>query len=369
MFPAVDPIPLPAPVWLFKVLHIVTLALHFTAMQLLVGGLVLATIWTLLGRMKRDPIQLTASGAVVTRLPVVMTYVINFGVPPLLFAQVLYGRAIYTSTVLIGVYWISVIFLLMGAYWFLYMMAKRAESGRAWGWIGLVATLLIMKIAAIYVNNMTLMARPEVWQEMYRTDPTGVQLNSSDPTVWPRFFFMMAGALTVSGAGLMALSLKKTLAEGAGTFLARHGGLALALGALLQTGAAFWVMSVQPEGVASDLAANTIWRVGEFAWLATAALLVVLGGLALVSPAGRGLWAAVGAGLVAFLNVAAMTLVRDGLRDVTLLKAGFDVWDRTIVTNWSVVGIFLFLFVAMLGVIGWLVSVVVRAKQEVESYA
>ncbi len=28
-----------------------------------------------------------------------MTYVINLGVPPLLFAQVLYGRAIYTSSV------------------------------------------------------------------------------------------------------------------------------------------------------------------------------------------------------------------------------------------------------------------------------
>ena len=32
-FPAVDPIPLPAPVWLFKLLHIVTLSLHFVAVQ------------------------------------------------------------------------------------------------------------------------------------------------------------------------------------------------------------------------------------------------------------------------------------------------------------------------------------------------
>ena len=36
------------------------------------------------------------------RLTVVMTFVINLGVPPLLFAQVLYGRALYTSSVLIG---------------------------------------------------------------------------------------------------------------------------------------------------------------------------------------------------------------------------------------------------------------------------
>jgi hypothetical protein len=43
------------------------------------------------------------------RLPIVMTYVINLGVPPLLFTQVLYGQALYTSSVLIGLWLISVI--------------------------------------------------------------------------------------------------------------------------------------------------------------------------------------------------------------------------------------------------------------------
>ncbi|MBI1291644.1 hypothetical protein GC173_10440 [bacterium] len=369
MFPAVDPIPLPAPVWLFKVLHIVTLALHFAAMQLLVGGLLLATLWAALGRMRRDPVQLSASGAVVTRLPVVMTYVINFGVPPLLFAQVLYGRAIYTSSVLMGVYWISVIFILIAAYWLLYVVAKRAEMGKAWAWIGLVSALLILKVAAIYVSNMTLMIRPDVWQEMYRSNPGGTQMHSGDPTVWPRFFFMMVGALAVAGVGLMTLGLKKSLASGVGDYLARNGGLVLAGAALAQAGLAFWVMGRQPEGVATDLAANSIWRVGEFAWLGTAALMVACGVFAAVAPAGRRLIPVVVAGLVAFLNIASMTLVRDGIRDVTLLQHGFDVWDRTVVTNWSVVSIFLFLFVVMLGVIGWLISVVARAKQEVESYA
>ena len=36
-FPAVDPIPLPAPIWLLKLLHIVTLALHFVAVEMLLG--------------------------------------------------------------------------------------------------------------------------------------------------------------------------------------------------------------------------------------------------------------------------------------------------------------------------------------------
>ncbi len=63
-----------------------------------------------------------------------------------------------------------------------------------------------------------------------------------------------------------------------------------------------------------------------------------------------------------FLAVACMTLYRDGLRDVTLGLSNFDVWDRQVVANWSVVGTFLVLFVVSLGVAGWLISVMMRAK-------
>ena len=64
-----------------------------------------------------------------------------------------------------------------------------------------------------------------------------------------------------------------------------------------------------------------------------------------------------------------LTVYRDGVRDVTLLSKGYDVWDRVVVTNWSVVGLFLVLFVAGLGVIGWLVSVVARAQKTMEGAA
>jgi hypothetical protein len=43
-FPELDPIPLPAPIWFFKTLHVATLSLHFAAVHLLIGGLILATI-------------------------------------------------------------------------------------------------------------------------------------------------------------------------------------------------------------------------------------------------------------------------------------------------------------------------------------
>jgi len=46
-FPVVDPIPLPAPIWLLKLLHIVTLTLHFVIMEMLLGGLLLADLSSL----------------------------------------------------------------------------------------------------------------------------------------------------------------------------------------------------------------------------------------------------------------------------------------------------------------------------------
>ena len=77
-------------------------------------------------------------------------------------------------------------------------------------------------------------------------------------------------------------------------------------------------------------------------------------------------WAGV---LVAVLIEIMFVVYRDGVRDLTLLNKGYDVWDRVVVTNWSVVGLFLVLFVAGLGVIGWLVSVMARASKVMEGAA
>jgi len=156
-FPAVDPIPLPAPIWLLKLLHIVTLALHFVAVEMLLGGLLLAVLLSLF---RRSPVSMVTARALARRLTVVMTFVINLAVPPLLFAQVLYGRALYTSSILIGVYWISVIGLLMLTYWLLYRFAARLEAAKSAWWVGLSAWLLAGLIARLLSTNMTLMLRP-----------------------------------------------------------------------------------------------------------------------------------------------------------------------------------------------------------------
>src|SRR5580693_6582145 len=152
-FPALDQIPLPAPVWLLKALHDLTFTLHLISVGLLLGGLILALKLALLGRLRQSAEMTQTSGMLIHRLPTVMAFVINLGIPPLLFAQVLYGRALATSSVLIGTYWIAVIVLLMGSYYGIYAAAKRSDSRRPWIGPGIAALVLVLTIAFIYSNN------------------------------------------------------------------------------------------------------------------------------------------------------------------------------------------------------------------------
>ena len=133
--------------------------------------------------------------------------------------------------------------------------------------------------------------------------------------------------------------------------------------------------SVQPAIVKAGLAAGTadhpLYRFAGFAgygWLALVAVAVLLRRIAGFGKIAAG-WLGWAGAVLALLVEITFTVYRDGVRDLTLLSKGFDVWDRVVVTNWSVVGLFLVLFVAGLGVVGWLISVVARAQKPMEGAA
>ena len=371
-FPAVDPIPLPAPIWLLKLLHIVTLALHFVAVEMLLGGLLLAV---LLSIFRSSPVSLVTARALARRLTVVMTFVINLAVPPLLFAQVLYGRALYTSSVLIGLYWIAVIGLLMLTYWLLYRFTARLEAGKSAWWVGLIAWLLAGSIARLLSTNMTLMLRPEVWRKMYSASAMGAYLPTGDPTLEPRWLLMMAGGLFIGGLWLLYLAGRSTFTADEKQFLAGLGGKVAALFGIVYLAAGVWAASVQPAVVKSMMAAPPAgyefykyFGFAGYGWLALVAVAVLVAAITGFAKLSSGLisWAAV---LLAVLIEITLVVYRDGVRDLTLLSKGFNIWNRAVETNWWVVGLFLVLFVAGLGVIGWLVSVVARSRKVMEGAA
>jgi len=367
-FPAVDQIPLPAPVWLLKALHDLTFSLHLASVGLLIGGLMLALAFAVLGSVRHAPVMTQAAGMLIHRLPTVMAFVINLGIPPLLFAQVLYGRALYTSSILIGTYWIAVILLLMGSYYGLYVSAGLAARQRTWFAPGFATLLLILTIALIYSNNMTLMLRPQSWSALYLHSPAGFQLNSSDPTLVPRWLFFMVGSFPAAGAALMLLALRSGLSDELARFLTRTGGVVLAVSILLQAVFAQSTLAAQPQNVVTTVMNDSLYRMFGFGWLTTAVLLALLGAAAAVGKQANAL-IGIAASVVAFLNVFSATMVRDGIRDVTLRAAGFDVWDRHVTANWSVIDLFLVLLVAAIVVVAWLAGVAGKAKRTEENYA
>ncbi len=371
-FPAVDPIPLPAPIWLFKLLHIVTLALHFLVVEMLLGGLLIAVVLSLY---PGSPHARTGSRAIARRLTLVMTYVINLGVPPLLFAQVLYGRALYTSSILMGVYWIAIIVILMLVYRMLYRFSAQLDAGKTAWPSGLIAWLLAGFVARLLSTNMTLMLRPEKWRDMYSASAAGRFLPMDDPTITPRWLLMLAGGLFIGGLWLLYLSARSTFTSDEKKYLAGLGGKIAAICGLVYLVAGLWANAVQPAPVKAMLAAPpqgySFYRYYVFSgylWLLlvfVGVLLAAFAGFAKVAAS----WVAWSGVLVALLVEIAFTVYRDAVRDLTLLGKGLDVWNRVVVTNWSVVGLFLVLFVASLGVIGWLASVVARSQKTMEGAA
>lgn len=360
LFPTWDPIPLPAPVGLFKFLHVLTLSLHFGALQLLLGGLALATLWNLAGSLSKSAGATQASGAVVRKLPIVTTYVINFGVPPLLFSQILYGRALYTSSVLMGAWWISVVFLVMAAYALLYRMAKLADQGRPWWAWGIVSFGLLALVGRLFSTNMTLMLTPEVWKSMYATTASGIHLPPHDPTVWPRFAVVFLGAASLGALGTSLWSGLSSTPESGRVFLRRWSAVSALVCLPLLAAAGWWAHSVQPESVRAGLATPLNLLLAQ-AWLGALGLAFLAAIGLLATAKARSLRIpALGSG-AAFASIALWTALRDIVRDLTLAPKGLDVWTSPVHANWLVVGIFLASLVAGIALVVWLLVVVGRA--------
>jgi hypothetical protein len=250
-------------------------------------------------------------------------------------------------------------------YWLLYRFAAGVEAGRKVWWMGLLAWIITGGIAEVYTSNMTLMLRPEVWQRMYSVSPLGTHLPTGDPSSMPRFLFMLTGGFVAAGLWLIYLAGRASFDAVDRKYLAALGGRIAGIAALLQIFVGLAVYHAQPTVVQTGLNGNLLYKIAGLGWLLLTAVVLLFSGFAAFAKPTIAItsWGAV---LLSILPIALMTLYRDGIRDLTLSSKGFDVWERTVVTNWSVVGLFLVLFVAGLGMVGWLISVVARAERVME---
>jgi len=194
MNPSIIPTPDTIPVhWLwFEVLLIFTFVVHMILMNFILGGSLL-TLWDLI----RGKQETKASGTI----PTLIALTINFGVPPLLFVQVLYGHLFYSSSVILAVPWILVIPILILAYYGAYIFTKRADKAPVLSKVALIlSTLFLLYVAFIFVNNNTLAIKPDRWK-LYFENTNGLALNIGEPTLWPRFLHFIIAALAIGALG------------------------------------------------------------------------------------------------------------------------------------------------------------------------
>ncbi len=285
------------------------------------------------------------------------------------------GARFTRSSVLIGLYWIAIVPTLMLTYWLLYKFSARLDAGKSAWWVGLIAWLLAGGVARMLSTNMTLMLRPEAWRGMYSASAMGAYLPTGDPTLTPRWLLMLAGGLLIGGLWLVYLAGRSTFTAEEKKYVAGLGGKVAAAFGIVYLAAGLWAASVQPNAVKAGLthgvASHALYRyegLAGYGWIALVVVAVLVAAVAGFGRIAAG-WLSWAGALAAVLMEILFTVYRDGVRDVTLLSKGYDVWDRVVVTNWSVVGLFLGLFVGGLGVIGWLVSVVARAQKTMEGAA
>ncbi len=185
------------------------LLLTFTAHLLFMNTMLGTGIIAIVAAIRRTPDDLPVAKEISLKLPAIIAFTVNTGVAPLLFIQVLYGQFIYTSSMLMAVYWLSVFLILLFAYYGAYIFDFKFEQmGKSRSWMIGFSVLLFLITAFIFTNNMTLMLSPEKWNRWF-ANSGGTLLNLDDPTLIPRYLHFVTASIATGGLFLALLWTSK----------------------------------------------------------------------------------------------------------------------------------------------------------------
>jgi hypothetical protein len=291
-------------------------------------------------------------------LPVMFTFAINFGVASLLFVQALYADRFFTANVILGKIWLSVIGLLMVAYYGVYyvrgVLVKSERGGLRVGLGGLVITGLVWAIALIMIANYFITTDQANWHSLLKS-PNGVIQNT---TFIPRALHFIFGSFAVTGLWMVWMSWwrgKRGAAE-SDVLSFRRQGLLLAAGATgFQVIDGIWFLLLQPSEIWDALFSGSI---PGMVWISgVAAGLMLLGSLivAAVFPL-RAFWQKVSTGLL-FWTLIGMVAGRDVIRH-SLFGKDYSLGVMAHTPQVRPMLIFFCLLLAGIGVMIWLIGLI-----------
>ena len=200
LFRVHDATGVPAPFWFVELLKVLGFTLHMVPMNLFYAGILVAMLLDRSG----GPHGRRFAARLMSQMPVIVAFGVNFGIVPLLFIQVAYNKAFYPATILMAWFWMGVIVLLLPAYHGVYVYAFGLRKGtplpawrRATGWL---SAIFFLAIGFLFANALSLMTRIDHWPQLLESHGTagaalGTALNLSDATLWPRWLLMFGLAL------------------------------------------------------------------------------------------------------------------------------------------------------------------------------
>ena len=350
-----SPDTIPAAWGWFQFLLLLTFPLHLLAMNAMLGGLGIGVVQHLIGGTHRQRLAYRIAVA----LPLVVAFVVNLGVAPLLFVQVLYGHFVYSSSVMMGIFWIMVIPILIIGYYGAYLYDFKFKSlGKAGVLVAAAVFIIFLVIGYFFSNNMLLMTLPKKFSYyFYHMD--GTMLVSADSQFLPRYLHMICGALAVGGLFVALLGRFKALTEPA---LAEH---ALDVGmktftwfSLLNVGLGTWyLISLERSTMMLFMGQNLLATVC-FVFALILVLHILIAGFR------KKLMSTVG-GLV--LLVYLMSFLRAWVRS-DYLKEFFNLGQLEVVTAYSPLIFFFVVLVLGLACIFWMLKLTATALRENNTY-
>ena len=243
--PALDPMPVPGPPWLFHLLWLFTFAVHVVGVNVVLGSSILGT-FAALDRDRSFGRPVAKLFAEVNTWAISLT--ITFGIAPLLFLQVLHGRLFYSATVILAPAWLGLLLLLMAAYYLTYAAKYRLRAGKGAALHLALSALLFLAVAAIQVVVHLLSVQPGRWEAALASPWTAF----ADRAFLPRFLHFVLAGVTLAGVLLAWLAVRRPPAEeGRAAAAARASwGVKLALLAtLLQLVVGLWLTISVPRDV------------------------------------------------------------------------------------------------------------------------
>lgn len=369
LIPSYQPLPFPLPVWLMQTLLVLGFFLHALPMNVVLGGGFISTVLFAIGKKDQTSYAYRAAKALAVSLPLFISFAITQGIVPLLFLQLIYGPAFYTSSIIMAVPWISLLLVIMVSYYLSYIVVYRTLKGQASENAAAKASLLLLVMSVgfafvgyLFSNNMTLMLHPEKWLAMYEHSAKGMNLNSGEITLIPRYLHFLVASFAVAGMtlGIFGIYIAKKEAKFS-EWMIKVGSRIFLAATVIQIPVGLWFLkAIPPEFAANFMGGDQIATVVFGLSMALTLLSICTSTIASGSGNSKAFLATL---ITNALLILSMIVNRHQLR-LFHLNPHVKPDLVAVSTQWDLLAVFLVSTVALIWYLVWLAALVLRSYQK-----